>query len=317
MACRLPSTYQSPIIRTKPNANNETQVVIAGSNGYVSKSVEDAPGYNFPTFLDTSAIISPADCNNKSTYLGHEVFQGPFNAGRCAAACTAVSNYALAHPPATGRPQLCAFFNTYIVSNNSVPIGQDCAFYSQAYGPEFATNHGQYDPFGNHITISHSYTYSNASDAGACVPEPTPSPPPGTGNAPCRRVLGLYIYTLFGVVPLPYAAWFAQYYAGTGHTLAPANPGASRAHTANLYTFPAAEYGTCEALKTCANLAREGVSLRSLDLYGSFELRLRLSSQEWECVQYWNVNRDAKWFSVVDADVGEVYGYAVVSGFNN
>lgn len=34
-----------------------------------------------------------------------------------------------------------------------------CAYYSQNYGPEYATNFGQYDAAGNHYTIGDSYVY--------------------------------------------------------------------------------------------------------------------------------------------------------------
>ncbi|RMZ16858.1 hypothetical protein D0860_00786 [Hortaea werneckii] len=136
-------------------------VVIAGSNGYVNKSIATPDGYQPPVALGNAAINAPLDCNNKDTYMGVKIFtKGPFDAGLCAAACTAQSKYNLAHPPKNGVAQTCHFFNTYILYKNSQSVGQYCSLYSETWPASFATNKGQYR--GNdHYTIGQSFAFSN------------------------------------------------------------------------------------------------------------------------------------------------------------
>lgn len=105
------------------------QVVIAGSNGYTSNAVASVPGYSPAVYYGNSAINAPYDQNGYNTYLGSAIFQGPFNAELCAAACSQKSDYARAHPPTDGSPiQTCQFFNTYIlyVNKPSNVQGQYC-----------------------------------------------------------------------------------------------------------------------------------------------------------------------------------------------
>ena len=113
---------------------NKFQVVIAGSNGYVSKSIAPQDGYSGPTFLGNAAINAPLDCSGADTYIQPKVFtSGPFDAGLCAAACSAQSAYNLAHPPSDGtNPKTCQFFNTYMLLKNGVPEGQYCSMVSLA-----------------------------------------------------------------------------------------------------------------------------------------------------------------------------------------
>ena len=154
------------------NANNDGQwrndfhVVIAGSNGYVSKSIAPQDGYTGPEHLGTAAINAPLDCAGGDTFMGSKVFtSGPFDAGLCASACSSQTQYNIAHPPANGKPKTCQFFNTYLLLKNGVSVGQTCAMYTQAWSSDYAKNTGQYR--GNdRYTIAYSYTFVNSTDAG-------------------------------------------------------------------------------------------------------------------------------------------------------
>ena len=136
-------------------------VVIAGSNGYTSTSITTPPGYSPGVALGNAAINAPLDCNKADTYMGVKIFStGPFDAGRCAAACTAQSEYNLRHPPRTGSPKTCQFFNTYVLYKNREPVGQYCSLYNETWAPAFATNKGQ-TRGSDKYTISYSFTFSN------------------------------------------------------------------------------------------------------------------------------------------------------------
>lgn len=140
---------------------------MAGSNGYVSKSIAPQPGYNGPTYLGNAAINAPLDCSGADSYIQPKVFTGgPFDAGLCAAACSAQSVYNLAHPPSDGsKPKTCQFFNTYMLLKNGVPEGQYCSLYTMGWDARFAKNTGQYR--GNdRYTIAYSYTFVNGTDPG-------------------------------------------------------------------------------------------------------------------------------------------------------
>lgn len=148
-------------------------VLIAGSNGYSSYRIPNAPtGYSTPVFLNNASINAPQDCNGAGTYMGVRMFNsGPFDVNLCAAACTATSNYDAAHPPSDGSaPMLCSFFVTYLLAKNGVVLGQYCAMYNETWSAAYATNVGQYDSAGNHYTIENSYAVSNGTNPGVCVP---------------------------------------------------------------------------------------------------------------------------------------------------
>ena len=135
-------------------------VVIAGSNGYTSTSISTPPGYGSAVPLN-GGINAPLDCNKADTYMGVKIFStGPFDAGRCAAACTAQSEYNLRHPPQGKKAQTCQFFNTYVLYKNQDPVGQYCSLYSETWAPAFATNKGQ-TRGSDKYTISYSYSFSN------------------------------------------------------------------------------------------------------------------------------------------------------------
>ena len=85
------------------------RVLIAGSNGYVNKTLASIPGYSRAKYLGDVAINAPYDANGYDTYMGSKLFTaGPFNTSLCAEYCDAQTAYDLAHQPANGAPvQTC------------------------------------------------------------------------------------------------------------------------------------------------------------------------------------------------------------------
>ncbi|KAI4729952.1 hypothetical protein E4T49_02300 [Aureobasidium sp. EXF-10728] len=151
------------------STQNNFEIVIAGSNGYIASAIVPAAGYAAPIYFGSKGIQAPLDCNGKDTYLGFQTFDANFDASRCAEACSAQASYAVAHPPSDGSaPKTCRFFNTYVEAKNGVPQDQKCVLYSQTWGKSVATNTGY--SYGNDVyTVAMSYGYSNATDAGVCA----------------------------------------------------------------------------------------------------------------------------------------------------
>jgi hypothetical protein len=144
------------------------EVSIAGSNGYSSLTTQSADGYK-QVELKNSAINSPLDCNKQGSYMGYKLFVQPaFDAKLCATACKETNKWALEHPPAEGKPQLCRYFNTYILLKNGVSQGQYCSMYTQEWDASFATNDGQYRG-DDHYTIQYSFGFTDESDDGVPI----------------------------------------------------------------------------------------------------------------------------------------------------
>jgi hypothetical protein len=150
---------------------NDFHVVIAGSNGYVNTTQATINGWN-GSFYGIGAINAPNDCHGNDTYMGYKFFDDnqPYDPSRCAAACVAQNQYNTAHPPSDGStPQICNFFNSYLLNKNGVPQGQVCSMYTEAWPSQFANNYGQNRDDGS-WTISWSYGFANgAVDAAACL----------------------------------------------------------------------------------------------------------------------------------------------------
>jgi hypothetical protein len=101
--------------------------------------------------------------------MGYKLFvQNAFDAKLCATACKETNKWALEHPPAEGKPQLCRYFNTYILLKNGVSQGQYCSMYTQEWDASFATNDGQYRG-DDHYTIQYSFGFTDESDDGVPV----------------------------------------------------------------------------------------------------------------------------------------------------
>jgi hypothetical protein len=154
-------------------------LVIAGSNGYVNKDVQDIPGYQ-SDYLGFGAIEAPKNCQGIDTYMGYKQFNitpnATYNVARCAAACEETSAYNLRHALNGTEIRVCNFFNSYKLNKNGEPHVQICSMYTHAWPAQFATNKGQYREQ-DHYTISWSYSYQDSTNqrAAACLPgqEPT------------------------------------------------------------------------------------------------------------------------------------------------
>lgn len=169
--------------------------VAAAGSGSVSVSASTSSmtqplaivGY-FPeplTLSGTAAINALVDCQGTYTYMGYRYFNdgAPFDPTRCAQACTDLSNYNVAHPPASGSPQTCQFFNAYILNKNGQPQGQYCALYSEQWGNQYATNTGQYRGTDSMLYHCNRNEDGNTNGTSQSTPSPTPrltSTPPTT-----------------------------------------------------------------------------------------------------------------------------------------
>jgi hypothetical protein len=132
--------------------------VIAGSNAY---TLTPQPITNFtgPVSLGNASIIAPTSAG---TYMGVQAFltTQPYDPSVCGLACEEISAYNTRHAATGVAPQLCVFFDAYILYKNGVNGVFTCTYYSESYDPSYATNFGQYDSEGDHYTIAHSYTYT-------------------------------------------------------------------------------------------------------------------------------------------------------------
>jgi hypothetical protein len=145
------------------------RVVIAGSNGYVNKSIEVPPGFSFTSNLGSSTINAPYDVQGYNTFITSTLFhKGPFDASLCAQYCADQTSYNVQHPASDGSPpKICNFFATYLLYDNNTSHyqGQYCSLYTEAWSSSYATNTGYYSG-SEHYQIDHSYTYTNASSPG-------------------------------------------------------------------------------------------------------------------------------------------------------
>lgn len=125
--------------KNKGQWRNKFHVVIAGSNGYMKSAVPTVQGFTGVSVGDFS-LNAPLDCNGKETYMGSKLLTNSyFDPSLCAAVCNSQNQFNLANPPATGKPQLCKFFSTYMMAQNGNPKGQYCAIYSQSWDKSYAT----------------------------------------------------------------------------------------------------------------------------------------------------------------------------------
>ncbi|KAJ2998881.1 hypothetical protein NUW58_g185 [Xylaria curta] len=143
------------------------EFVIAGSNAYDSTVAPLEDGYATPTSLGFGQLNAPVDCAGFDTYLGSKMFtDGPFDPSLCAAACSAQSEYNLAHPPARGPVQTCQFFNTYLLLKNGLPEGQICTMYSKSWDATYSSTSSQ-ERNGDRYSVAYSFTYANSTDPGS------------------------------------------------------------------------------------------------------------------------------------------------------
>lgn len=166
------SFWGSPVALSNTNNAGQWranfQVVITGSNGYVSTAIASPPtGYSPAVYLGNVAINAPNDCNGDNTYINSTIIVArSFDPALCAAACDTLSSNNLANPPADGSPaKTCQFFNTYLLLKNGVSVGQYCAMYSEAWATKYATYTGTVNGTDKY-TITESYSFTNASNPG-------------------------------------------------------------------------------------------------------------------------------------------------------
>ncbi|KAJ4348973.1 hypothetical protein N0V95_005021 [Ascochyta clinopodiicola] len=143
------SLYGYPVAEkaatNKGQWRQDFQVVIAGSNGYskINKGLPTVKNFKAPTSLP-GTINAPLD-NGYDTYSGMRLFNdNPFDPALCAAGCQAQTDYDMAHPDSDGKYKPCNFFTTYILTQNGVPLGTYCAFYTRSWDSSYATNTGYY-----------------------------------------------------------------------------------------------------------------------------------------------------------------------------
>jgi len=187
------SFWGGPVYTDTANNNGQWreqfEVAIAGSNGYSSLTTQSAEGYK-QVELKNSAINSPLDCNKQGSYMGYKLFVQPaFDAKLCAAACKEQNKWATEHLPADGKPQLCRYFNTYILLKNGVSQGQYCSMYTQEWDASFATNDGQYRG-DDHYTIQYSFGFTDESDDGVPVCPSDISYLKSSGDEFCSSYIG-------------------------------------------------------------------------------------------------------------------------------
>ena len=118
-------------------------VVIVGSNGYSkkTKSLPTIPHFNAGVALP-AAINAPLD-GTHDTYAGMKLFNSnPYDPSLCAAACESQTAYNKKYPAKDGSYKTCNFFTSYVLTQNDVPLGTYCAFYTRSWDPKYAVNTG-------------------------------------------------------------------------------------------------------------------------------------------------------------------------------
>lgn len=135
---------------------DQFHVVITGSNGYTKNAAP--PSYqNFTGPIELGGAIQAP-----SGYMGSSFFSGPYDPSQCAAVCQAATEYDKEHlVNSDGTYDACNFFNAFVLSDNNVPQGIECQYYTQAWDKSYSTNYGQYRDT-DYWSVSSSYGYSLA-----------------------------------------------------------------------------------------------------------------------------------------------------------
>jgi hypothetical protein len=140
-------------------------VVIAASNGYTKNGgPPPIPWFTGPVEAG-GAINAPKLTNGTDSYIGAKIFVGSaYDPTICAFACYDQTTYGLKHPKPDGTSNVCAFFNSYLLSIDNVPNGLYCSLYTTAWDRSYGTNYGQYRTDDQGVThrysVSQSYTYT-------------------------------------------------------------------------------------------------------------------------------------------------------------
>ncbi|RMZ73514.1 Galactose oxidase [Pyrenophora seminiperda CCB06] len=163
-------------------------VVVTASNGYskldgtTCKPAPTVSDFNAPTNLP-AAINAPFITKNNAqydTYNGMRLFNtNPYDPSLCAAACEAQTDFDKNHlADANGAYKPCNFFTSYILTKNGVPLGTYCAFYTQAWGSDLATNTGYFDGDDTYSVICAASYTATTTDSGVLAQGGSSAPAP-------------------------------------------------------------------------------------------------------------------------------------------
>ena len=129
---------------------------------------------------------------------------------------------------------------------------------------------------------------TTATSTAACITPKTISPPPSA----CTIASDGHGNT-----------WF-NYFAGQGLTETENNPG-NLGYTPRYRNLPGV-LSTCDAINACAVQA----SLYPGTAW-SFDVHLLVSAQTWQCVIYYDWNKNPGFYNVANCDVSQSYGYTI------
>lgn len=116
--------------------NQQFQVVIAGSNGYVKEGIVPPPGYPTRQYFGSGSISA------SSYVVGQSYQQATLDASACAQKCNEHTAWAAGQP--NERP--CNFFNTYyqFINDENTLDQLFCVMYDRVLDGSVATNNGQW-----------------------------------------------------------------------------------------------------------------------------------------------------------------------------
>ncbi|KAG8632125.1 hypothetical protein KVT40_001265 [Elsinoe batatas] len=116
--------------------NQQFQILIAGSNGYIKTGIVPPSGYSTRQYFSSGAIYAPQ-------YRVREYYsQSVLNAADCAAKCTEHTNWAAGQP----GEKPCNFFSTYyqFINNENTLDQLFCHLYDRVLDSSYATEVGQW-----------------------------------------------------------------------------------------------------------------------------------------------------------------------------
>lgn len=126
-------------------------VTFTGSNAYIRWEAPVVEGFVGPVDFAGATIAAPYG------YIRAEFFEDyPYAPEICAATCDELYEYDAETGKVTNQ---CIFFNAYHTYHNNGHGTFSCAYYSEYWGPEHATNKGQVDGRGNSVNMGLSHGY--------------------------------------------------------------------------------------------------------------------------------------------------------------
>jgi hypothetical protein len=111
----------------------------------------------------------------------------------------------------------------------------------------------------------------------------------------------------FTAATSPFLIVYSVYYSGSGFTENTTNPGNDLPNNyPPLTTTYPGTMDPCTAIQTCTQ-----DSYADPDAYYSFDLHYLASTEEWECVSYFDPNISPSYFNVPNPDILIAYGYSL------